>query len=133
MPTGRLKREMWLMRRSRVKSGLSSRTRRPRLYMARVDCYLISGDEISLDVDARLLQEHVEVQQLFLRNLLGLNLASMLAILYTETGQTPMKIRRLLHALSRLRYLLAIPTTKDHIVRDALLNSFSLYQSGKPC
>ncbi|KAJ6493831.1 hypothetical protein DFH09DRAFT_1022374, partial [Mycena vulgaris] len=120
---------------ARVKTHLGSLPVREglRLYMARVDCYLISGGEISLDVDARLLQEHLEVQQLFLRNLLGLNPASMLAILYTETGQTPIKIRRLLRALSRLRYLLAIPTTEDRIVRDALLDSFSLYQSGKPC
>ncbi|KAJ7032222.1 hypothetical protein C8F04DRAFT_1211219 [Mycena alexandri] len=84
------------------------------LYMARVDCYLISGGEISLDVDSRLLEEHLQVQQSFLRSLLGLNRSSILAILYTETGQTPIKIQ-------------------DRVVRDALLDSFSLYRSGKAC
>ncbi|KAJ7450171.1 hypothetical protein FB451DRAFT_1146459 [Mycena latifolia] len=103
------------------------------LYMARVDCYLISGGEISLDVDPRLLEEHIDIQQSFLRNLLGLNPASMVSILYTETGQTPIKIRRLLRALSRLRYLITLPPGEDRIVRDALLDSFSLYRSGKPC
>ncbi|KAJ7018792.1 hypothetical protein C8F04DRAFT_976644 [Mycena alexandri] len=103
------------------------------LYMARVDCYLISGGEISLDVDSRLLEEHLQVQQSFLHSLLGLNRSSILAILYTETGQTPIKIRRLLRALSRLRYILSIPTTEDRVVRDALLDSFSLYRSGKAC
>ncbi|KAJ7665756.1 hypothetical protein B0H17DRAFT_951227, partial [Mycena rosella] len=109
-----------------VKEGL-------RLYMAWVDCYLISGGEISLDIDESLLEEHVKVQQLFLRNLLGLNPASMCAILYTETGQTLIKVRCLLRALSRLRYLLAIPASEDRIVWDALLHSFLLYRSGKPC
>ncbi|KAJ7190574.1 hypothetical protein GGX14DRAFT_604029 [Mycena pura] len=106
----------------RVKSHLGSLPVREglRLYMARVDCYLISGGEISLDV-----------QQSFLRRLLGLNSSSLLSILYTETGQTPIKIRRLLRALSRLRYLLTLPLTEDCIVRDALLDSFSLYCSGK--
>lgn len=76
------------------------------LYMASVDCYLISGAKVSLDVDLGLLTEHTtELQQSFLRSLLGLNSSSMLAILYTETGQIPMKGRRLLRALSRLRYL----------------------------
>ncbi|KAJ7869617.1 hypothetical protein B0H13DRAFT_2557471, partial [Mycena leptocephala] len=57
----------------------------------------------------------------------------MLAILYTETGQTPIKVRRLLRALSRLRYLLSLPVADNLIVRDALLDSFSLYRSGKSC
>ncbi|KAJ7201576.1 hypothetical protein GGX14DRAFT_304047, partial [Mycena pura] len=118
-----------------VKSHLGSLPVREglRLYMARVDCYLISGSEISLDVDSRLINEHVEVQQSFLRRLLGLNSSSMLTILYTETGQTPIKVRRLLRALSRLRYILNLPGSEDLIVRDALLDSFALYRSGKPC
>ncbi|KAJ7228551.1 hypothetical protein GGX14DRAFT_613504 [Mycena pura] len=118
---------------ARVKTHLGSLPVREglRLYMARVDCYLISGGEISLDVVSRLLEEHMEVQQSFLRRLLGLNSSSLLSILYTETGHTPIKIRRLLCALSRLRYLLTLPLSEDRIVRDALLDSFSLYRNGK--
>ncbi|KAJ7128509.1 hypothetical protein C8R44DRAFT_701007 [Mycena epipterygia] len=37
------------------------------LYMARVDCYLISGADVSLDVDSALIKEHLEAQHLYLR------------------------------------------------------------------
>ncbi|KAJ7150015.1 hypothetical protein C8R43DRAFT_951577 [Mycena crocata] len=79
-----------------------------------------------------LLEEHIEVQHTFLRGLLGLNSSSMLAILYTETGQTPIKIRRLPRALSRLRYLLNLPADEDRIVRDAFLDSCGLFRERKP-
>jgi hypothetical protein len=49
-----------------VKEGLQ-------LYMARVDCYLISAAEISIDVDAHLLDDYLDIQHLFLRRLLGIN------------------------------------------------------------
>ncbi|KAJ7894554.1 hypothetical protein B0H13DRAFT_1512904, partial [Mycena leptocephala] len=63
------------------------------LYMARVDCYLTSGCELSLDTDSNLLDEHREVQLHFLRRMLGLNTHSMLAVLFTETGQLPVRFR----------------------------------------
>ncbi|KAJ7835708.1 hypothetical protein B0H13DRAFT_1652547, partial [Mycena leptocephala] len=100
------------------------------LYMARVDCYLISGCELSLDTDNTLLKEHLEVQHLFLRRLLGLNPHSMLAILFTETGQMPVRIRRLLLALSRLRYMAALEPSR--VVHSALLDSVALLREGKP-
>ena len=84
-----------------VKEGLQ-------LYMARVDCYLISAAEISIDVDAHLLDDYLDIQHLFLRRLLGINSRSMLAVLFTETGLVPIRIRRLLLALARLRYMVGL-------------------------
>jgi hypothetical protein len=78
------------------------------LYMARVDCYLTSGADICLDVDARLLDEHLDAQHSFLRRRLGINSRSMLAILFTETGLMPIRIRRLLLALGRLHYMVSL-------------------------
>ncbi|KAJ7127518.1 hypothetical protein C8R43DRAFT_1210690 [Mycena crocata] len=101
------------------------------LYMARVDCYLTSGCEISLDTDNSLIQEHLEAQHMFLCRLLGLNPHSMLAILFTETGQMPVRIRRLLLALGRLRYMVKIDD-KRRVVRDALLDSIALLREGQP-
>ncbi|KAJ7217825.1 hypothetical protein GGX14DRAFT_357510 [Mycena pura] len=98
------------------------------LYKARVDCYLTSGCELSLDTDA-LVTEHVEVQHLFLRRLLGLNAHSVLAVLFTETGLLPVRIRQLLLALGRLQYMLSTNSTRT--VHDALLDSVALFREGR--
>jgi hypothetical protein len=100
------------------------------MYMARVDCYLISGCELSLDTDNALLKEHLEAQHMFLRRLLGLNSHSMLAILFTETGQMPVRIRRLLLALGRLEYMASLDPGR--VVHSALLDSVALLREGKP-
>ncbi|KAJ6523807.1 hypothetical protein B0H19DRAFT_877802, partial [Mycena capillaripes] len=63
------------------------------LYKARIDCHFTSGSELSLDTDL-LVAEHVEVQHLFLHQILGLN-SSILAVLFTETGLMPVRMRRL--------------------------------------
>ncbi|KAJ7753051.1 armadillo-type protein [Mycena maculata] len=104
-----------------VKEGLM-------LYMARVDCYLISGAEISLDVDNSLIKEHLDAQHLFLRRLLGINSRSMLAVLFTETGLMPIRIRRLLLALARLQYMIRLGD--ERIVRAAMLDSVDLFANG---
>ncbi|KAJ7915788.1 hypothetical protein B0H13DRAFT_1610078, partial [Mycena leptocephala] len=104
-----------------VKEGLQ-------LYMARVDCYLISAAEISIDVDAHPLDEYLDAQHLFLRRLLGINSRSMLAVLFTETGVMPIRIRRLLLALSRLRYMVELGDERR--VRWALLDSVDLFSTG---
>ncbi|KAJ7206242.1 hypothetical protein GGX14DRAFT_367259 [Mycena pura] len=106
-----------------VKEGLQ-------LYMARVDCYLISAAEISIDVDAHLIEEHLDAQHLFLRRLLGINSRSMLAVLFTETGVMPIRIRRLLLALSRLQYMVHLGDERR--VRWALLDSVDLFRAGHP-
>ncbi|KAJ7157725.1 hypothetical protein C8R46DRAFT_1195605 [Mycena filopes] len=99
------------------------------LYMARVDCYLISGCELALDVDGGLIKDHIDVQHLFLRRLLGLNPRSMLAVLFTETGQMPIRIRRLLLALGRLKYMVGVGPNR--VVYDALMDSIALLREGK--
>ncbi|KAJ7044790.1 hypothetical protein C8F04DRAFT_1389078 [Mycena alexandri] len=108
-----------------VKEGLQ-------IYMARVDCYLISRCELSLDTDGSLLKEHLDVQHTFLRRLLGLNSHSLLAVLFTETGQMPIRIRRLLIALGRLKYMNALGQEQGRVVRDAFLDSINLLREGKP-
>ncbi|KAJ7165537.1 hypothetical protein C8R43DRAFT_878210 [Mycena crocata] len=98
------------------------------LYMARVDCYLISGADLSLDVDAPLIQEHLEAQHLYLRRLLGINSRAMLAVLFTETGLMPIRVRRLLLAFGRLLYMLELGDERR--VRAALLDSVDLFATG---
>ncbi|KAJ7078793.1 hypothetical protein C8R44DRAFT_654372, partial [Mycena epipterygia] len=94
-----------------------------------VDCYLISGCELALDTDNSLIQEHMEAQHMFLRRLLGLNPHSMLAVLFTETGQMPVRIRRLLLALGRLQYMVEVGPAR--VVHSALLDSMALLREGK--
>jgi hypothetical protein len=98
--------------------------------MARIDCYLISAAEISIDIDAHLVEEFLDVQHLFLRRLLGINSRAMLAVLFTETGLMPIRIRRLLLTLSRLRYMLELG--EERRVRAALLDSVDLFAAGHP-
>ncbi|KAJ7023058.1 hypothetical protein C8F04DRAFT_1193808 [Mycena alexandri] len=100
------------------------------MYTARVDCYLISGCELSLDTAGGLIEEHIDVQHTFLRRLLRLNSHSMLAILFTETGQMPLRIRRLLLALGRLRYMVEVGPGR--VVHDTFLDSIALLHEGKP-
>ncbi|KAJ7890719.1 hypothetical protein B0H13DRAFT_2531012 [Mycena leptocephala] len=107
-----------------VKEGLQ-------LYMARVDCYLISAAEISIDVDSHLLDDYLDTRHLFPRRLLGINSRSMLAVLFTETGLMPIRIRRLLLTLARLRYMVGLPD--DRRVRWALLDSVDLFAAGRAC
>ncbi|KAJ7808969.1 hypothetical protein B0H13DRAFT_2150896 [Mycena leptocephala] len=99
------------------------------LYKAQMDCHLTSGCELSLDTGA-LVSEHVESQHLLLRRLLGSNPRSMIAILFTETGIMPVRMRRLLLALGRLEYMLS--TDPGRVVHFALLDSIALFREGKP-
>ncbi|KAJ7089272.1 hypothetical protein B0H15DRAFT_840211 [Mycena belliarum] len=100
------------------------------LYMARIDCYLISGADIYLDVDAAHAEELIDAQHLFLQRLLGINSRSMLAVLFTETGLMPIKIRRLLLALGRLCYMINLGDDSVRVVRSALLDSLDLFRMG---
>ncbi|KAJ6536218.1 hypothetical protein B0H19DRAFT_1271009 [Mycena capillaripes] len=54
----------------------------------------------------------------------------MLAVLFTETGLMPVRIRRLLLALGRLEYMLS--TDPESVVHSALLNTIALFREGKP-
>ncbi|KAJ7694012.1 hypothetical protein B0H14DRAFT_3530891 [Mycena olivaceomarginata] len=53
----------------------------------------------------------------------------MLAVLFTETGQMPVCIRRLLLALGRLKYMLGVDPGR--VVHSALLDSIALCRDGK--
>jgi hypothetical protein len=78
------------------------------LYMARVDCHLIHGCEVSPDSDDVHVKELCAVQTDFLRQVLNINSHSMLAPLFTETGIMPLRIRRFLLLLGYLQYLLLL-------------------------
>ncbi|KAJ6455520.1 hypothetical protein C8R47DRAFT_1166133 [Mycena vitilis] len=54
----------------------------------------------------------------------------MLAVLFTETGQMPIRVRRLLLALKRLQYMAGL--TAERVVFDCLLDSLALWREGKP-
>ncbi|KAJ7658090.1 hypothetical protein B0H17DRAFT_955354 [Mycena rosella] len=98
------------------------------LYMVRIDCYLISGGDIAIDVDAGLVSELMEAQHLFLHRLLGIHSRSMLAVLFTETGLMPIRTRCLLLTLGRLRYMTSLGD--ESTVRAALLDSVNLFATG---
>ncbi|KAJ7652699.1 hypothetical protein DFH06DRAFT_1093769 [Mycena polygramma] len=76
------------------------------LYMARVDCHLIHGCEVSPDSEDIHVKELCEVQVNFLRQILNVHSHSMLAPLFTETGIMPLRVRRYLVMLVYLQYLL---------------------------
>ncbi|KDR75593.1 hypothetical protein GALMADRAFT_489789 [Galerina marginata CBS 339.88] len=95
------------------------------LYMARVDPHLVSGCEVSVDVDDSLLAVLEAVQLHFLRRILGLHDRSMRAVLFTETGVMPLKYRRIILALRYIIYLLSLPHT--HYARAAFDDSIDLW------
>ncbi|KAF5378897.1 hypothetical protein D9615_006858 [Tricholomella constricta] len=78
------------------------------LYMARVDCHLIHGCEISPDAEEVHVSKLEDVQISFLRRILNVHKRSMLVPLYTETGIMPLRPRRLLLTLRFLRYLVSL-------------------------
>jgi ribonuclease HI len=101
-----------------------------KLYMARVDPHLISGCEVTLDVDDLALQL-LDVQHSYLRRLLKINKRSMIAPLFTETAVAPLQYRRIQLALRYLAYLISLPVT--HYAHAALKDSVSLFQINQPC
>jgi hypothetical protein len=101
-----------------------------KLYMALVDPHLTHGCEVSLDVDPDLLKPLEDVQNDFLRRILGVNKRSMTAPLYTETGLVPLRFRRVTLALTHLRYLTTLKNT-DRYVKVAGEDSVQLSDEGK--
>jgi hypothetical protein len=99
------------------------------LYMARVDCHLTYGCEISPDCEDVHVKQLCEVQISFIRQILNLHGRSMLIPLYTETGIVPLRVRRFILALGYLQYLLELLPT--HFARAALNSSIKLTAAGK--
>jgi hypothetical protein len=76
------------------------------LYMARVDCHLTHGCEISRDCEDVHVKQLCEVQVSFIRQMLNLHGRSMIIPLYTETGIVPLQVRRFILALGYMQCLL---------------------------
>lgn len=98
------------------------------LYMARVDPYLSSGADVSLDITVANLKMLQDVQHSYIRRVLGLGNRSELAVLFSETGIVPIKYRRIQTALDYLKYLIKLP--EDRLAKDALLDSLDLARNG---
>ncbi|KAJ7081804.1 hypothetical protein B0H15DRAFT_994332 [Mycena belliarum] len=99
------------------------------LYMARVDCHLTHGCEISPDCEDVHVHQLCDVQISFIRQILNLHGRSMLIPLYTETGIVPLRVRRFVLALGYLQYLLILLPT--HFARAAVNSSIKLAAAGK--
>jgi hypothetical protein len=99
------------------------------LYMARVDCHLTYGCEISLDCEDVQVKQLSKVQISFIRQMLNLHPRSMIAPLFTETGIMPLRVRRLLLVLKHLVYFLGLD--KREYARASLDSSLQLSARGK--
>jgi hypothetical protein len=99
------------------------------LYMARVDCHLIHGCEVSPDSEDVHVKELCAVQVDFLRQMLNVHSQSSLAPLFTETGIMLLRIRRFIILLVFLQYLLSLKLS--HLARAALNSSIELAAAGK--
>ena len=99
------------------------------LYMARVDCHLIHGCEISPDCEDVHVAQLSKVQVRFIRQMLNLHPRSMIAPLFTETGIMPLRVRRFQLVLKHLIYFLGLKNT-DY-ARAALNSSLELAAGGK--
>ena len=99
------------------------------LYIARIDPHLVSGCEVSLDIDNSLLDK-LEAILTFLRRLLRLQSRSMRVILFSETGIAPLAYRRASLALRYLSYLVQRPHST--YVACAMRESFRLAEQGNP-
>ena len=97
--------------------------------MARVDCHLIHGCGISPDSEDVHVKQLSIVQIQFLRQMLNLHSRSVIALLFTETGIIPLRVRRLLIVLNHLIYFLGLD--KKDYARAALDSSLELSAKGK--
>ncbi|KAK0441757.1 uncharacterized protein EV420DRAFT_1223945, partial [Desarmillaria tabescens] len=77
------------------------------IYSARVDSILTCGAQIAIVTTDSTLRHLEKVQLTFLRRLLHVHKRSMTAVLFSETGFTPIRYRRVILALRYLLRLLA--------------------------
>jgi hypothetical protein len=99
------------------------------LYMARIDCHLIHGCEVSPDSESIHVRKLCKVQVSFIRHMLNLHSRSMIAPLFTETGLVPLRVRRFQIVLSHLCYFLSLKN--NHFARAALNSSIELAMESK--
>jgi hypothetical protein len=100
------------------------------LYKSRTDPHLTFACEVAIDVDDSFLALLEDVQILFLRRLLGLHKRSMRAVLFTETGITPIRYPRIILVLRYLEYLLKLPARR--YARAAFDDACLLHAEKKP-
>ncbi|KAJ7897473.1 hypothetical protein B0H13DRAFT_1623474, partial [Mycena leptocephala] len=103
------------------------------LYKARVDPHLISGCEVSLDVDRTLGATLETPQTHHLRRLLSLNPRLMLAVLFTETGIMPIRYRRAILALGYAKGFTRTPEDAIDLPRAAFREFLRLAERGHSC
>jgi hypothetical protein len=81
------------------------------LYTALIDCHLIHGCEVIIDVHQPSLDKFIDIQKRCVRQILRVRANSVIDPLFTELGVWPIGPRRLLLALRYLDYLLSRMTT----------------------
>jgi hypothetical protein len=101
------------------------------LYMARIDPHLTFGCEVAIDVTPAHIAKLEDIQNQFLCRLLGLGRRSILAILFSETGVTPLRYRRLSLAIGYLAYLISLPP--NHLASVAYRDSLQMARDGLSC
>ncbi|KAJ7500553.1 hypothetical protein B0H11DRAFT_1714372, partial [Mycena galericulata] len=100
------------------------------LKMARVDCHLIDGCEVSPDCAEDHVRELCGTQVDFLRQILNvLPHNSTVRVLFTETGIKPLRIRHFLLLLAYLQYFLSLKLSR--LARASLNSSTELATAGK--
>ena len=114
-----------------IQTGLGSyhHGKGKRLYTVLVDPHLIHGCEVSLDRNRASLAKLEEVQVVFLRQLLGLNQHSMLALLFRETSIMPVRFQWITLALGFLKYLMGL--TPGQYAWQAFNDSIYLAETGR--
>ncbi|KAF5336625.1 hypothetical protein D9758_015930 [Tetrapyrgos nigripes] len=92
------------------------------LYTALVNCHLIFGCEVVLDITDSAIHLLEEVQHHFWCQILGLSKNSILTPLFTETVIRPIRVRHAILALSYMKYLFELPPDKyPHVALNLLL------------
>ncbi|KAJ7431772.1 hypothetical protein B0H11DRAFT_1741215, partial [Mycena galericulata] len=99
------------------------------LKMARVDCHLIHGCEVSPDCAKDHVRELCGTRVDFLRQILNVLSHSMVVVLFTETRIMPLRIRHFLLLLAYLEYLLSLKLPL--FARASLNSSIELAATGK--
>ncbi|KAJ7368592.1 hypothetical protein DFH08DRAFT_982796 [Mycena albidolilacea] len=99
--------------------------------MARINPHLTFGCKVALDVTDAHVSKLEDVQNEFLRRLLGLHRRSVLTVLLSETGVIPLRYRRLSLTIGYLDHLMTLAPT--HLAGVAYRDSVRLAQNGRPC
>ncbi|KIY61071.1 hypothetical protein CYLTODRAFT_384831 [Cylindrobasidium torrendii FP15055 ss-10] len=113
------------------KVGSLSMAHALQLYNAQVDPHLTFGCEVAIECSASSSKALENVQNDFLRRLLGLSSRSCLAPLYIEAGVVPVRYRRLLIAIKFIAY--AARMDERYLPAAAVRDSFALAETGARC